>query len=87
VEFSRKRALIWTLRFTALTFLITWGTGMLVVLSDRARLVNGAKSVQHLLPLPMPVAIALVVLVGWGPGLAALMATAWESGRHGVLGL
>jgi len=73
-----------TLRFTALTFLITLGTGLLVVLSDRAHLVNGARLVQHPLSLPMPIAVALIVLGGWGPGLAAIGVTAWESGHRGV---
>lgn len=73
-----------TVRFTVLTFLITLGTGLLVVLSDHAELVNGARPVQHPLSLPVPIAVALIVLGGWGPGLAAIWVTAWESGRPGV---
>ena len=53
-----------TAHFTSLTFLITLGTGLLVVLSDRAQLVNGARPVRHPLSLPMPIAVALIVLVG-----------------------
>jgi membrane protease YdiL (CAAX protease family) len=68
-------------------FLITWGTGMLVVLSTQAQLVNGAHQIQHPIPLPLPVAIILVIIGGWGPGLAALIVTAWDSGRTGVLEL
>src|SRR5215471_2127331 len=83
----RKRAAGRTARFTTVTFQITLGTGMLVVLSDHAQLVNGARPIQHPLVIPMPIAVALIVLGGWGPGLAALAVTAWESGRPGVLEL
>jgi len=79
-----KRRVVSILAFVVLTFLITWGTGMVVVLSSHAELVNGAHRVQHAIPLPLPVAIALAILGGWGPSLAALAATACESGRSGV---
>jgi len=79
-----KRRVVSILAFVVLTFLITWGTGMVVVLSSHAELVNGAHRVQHAIPLPLPVAIALAILGGWGPSLAALAATAGESGRSGV---
>jgi membrane protease YdiL (CAAX protease family) len=81
---DRKRAATRTVLFTALTFLITLGSGIVVVLSDRAQLVNGARPIQHPLSLPMPIAVALVVVGGWGPGLAAIAVTAWESGRPGA---
>jgi len=81
---DRKRAATRTVLFTALTFLITLGSGIVVVLSDRAQLVNGARPIQHPLSLPMPIAVALVVVGGWGPGLAAIIVTAWESGRPGA---
>jgi len=80
----RKRAAGRTLRFTLLAFLITLGTGTLVVLSNRAQLVNGARPVQHPLSLPLPIAVTLIVLGGWGPGLAAIAVTAWDSGSPGV---
>jgi membrane protease YdiL (CAAX protease family) len=32
----------------------------------------------------MPLAISLIVLGGWAPGLAAIAVTAWEEGRPGV---
>src|SRR5215470_8929753 len=57
----RKRAAGRTLRFTLLVFLITLGTGTLVVLSNRAQLVNGARPVQHPLSLPLPIAVTLVI--------------------------
>ena len=78
---DRKIAAKQIVRFAALTFLITLGTGLLVVLSDHAQLVNGARPVQHSLSLPMPIAVALIVLGGCGTGLAAICVTAWESGR------
>jgi membrane protease YdiL (CAAX protease family) len=81
---DRNRAVTRTLRFTALTFLITLGSGLVVVLSDHARLVNGARPVPHPMSLSMPIAVALIVVGGWGPGLAAIAVTAWESGRSGV---
>ena len=81
---DRKRAATRTVCFTALAFLITLGSGIVVVLSDRAQLVNGARPVQHPLSLPMPIAVALIVVGGWGPGLAAIAVTALESGRPGV---
>jgi hypothetical protein len=62
----RKRAAGRTLRFTLLAFLITLGTSTLVVLSNRAQLVNGARPVQHPLSLPLPIAVTLMVLGGWG---------------------
>ena len=74
------------LRFITLTFSITLSTGILVVLSNRAQLVNGARPIPHPLPLPMPLAITLIVLGGWAPGLAAIAVTAWEEGRPGVRG-
>jgi membrane protease YdiL (CAAX protease family) len=81
---EKRRAIVRTLSFVAVTILITWGTGMVVVLSEHAELVNGAHRVQHAIPLPRPIAITLVILGGWGPGLAALLVTAMESGREGV---
>src|SRR5215470_5601173 len=73
-----------TLRFSVLTFLITWGTGMLLVLSTHAELVNGAHRVEHALPLPLPIAITLAIIGGWGPGFAAVLCAAWDSGLPGV---
>jgi len=81
---ERKRSLLGVLSFVAVTFLITWGTGMVVVFSEHAELVNGAHRIQHAIPLPLPIAIVLVIIGGWGPGLAALAVTAWESGLAGV---
>lgn len=80
----RDRPLLSFFLFTVVAFLITWGTGMLVVLSTHSSLVNGAQPVAHPIPLPFPVAIALVLIGGYGPALAAVIVTAWESGRAGV---
>lgn len=81
---QEKSAVIHALRFFALAFLITWSTGMLVVLSNRSDLVNGARRVQHPIALPFPVAIIFVIIGGWGPALAAVISTAWDSGRAGI---
>jgi membrane protease YdiL (CAAX protease family) len=81
---QERSAVVRTLRFFALTFLITWGTGMIVVLSRHSELVNGARRIQHPFPLPLPVAIIFVIIGGWGPGLAAIISTAWDRGRAGV---
>src|SRR5215831_6880366 len=72
------------LRFSALTFLITWGTGILLVLSTHSELVNGAHRVEGAFPVPLPVAITLAIIGGWGPGFAALLCAAWDSGLAGV---
>ena len=57
---------------------------MLLVLSTHASMVNGAHQVKHPIPLPMPVAIMLTMIGGFGPFLAAIAVTAWHSGRPGV---
>jgi len=69
---ERIVGLVRILSFVVVTFLITWGTGMVVVFSDHAELVNGAHRVQHAIPLPLPIALVLVIIGGWGSGLAAL---------------
>src|SRR5262245_323546 len=83
-DVREKSTTIRVLRFIVLTFLITWGTGMVVVLSNHSELVNGARPVQHPFSLPFPIAIILVILGGWGPGLAAIISSALDSGRAGV---
>ena len=70
--------------FVVLAFLITWGTGMLVVLSTHAGMVNGAHLAQHPIPLPLAIAVALMMIGGFGPFLAATAVTALRSGRPGV---
>ena len=81
---GQRRAFARFLGFVAVTFLLTWGTGMLVVLSTHSELVNGAHRIQHPIPLPFPMAIFFVVIGGWGPGLAAIIVSAWDSGRPGI---
>ncbi len=70
--------------FAVFAFLITWGTGMLLVLSTHAGMVNGAHLARHPIPLPLPIAIALIMIGGFGPFLAATAVTALRSGRPGV---
>ena len=70
--------------FFALAFLITWGTGMVVVFSTHSQLVNNVQPVAHPVPLAMPLAIFLVVVGSFGPALAALIVTALDTRRTGV---
>lgn len=80
----REHAFIDGISFAALAFLITCGTGMLVVLSNHANLVNGAAQVRRPIFLPFPIAIILVLVGGFGPFLAAIAITSLRSGRPGV---
>jgi membrane protease YdiL (CAAX protease family) len=57
---------------------------MVVVFSTHADLVNGARQVQHAIPLPRAIAILLVIIGGFGPFLAALCVTALRSGKVGA---
>jgi len=70
--------------FFALAFLITWGTGMVVVFSTHSELVNNVLPVAHPIPLAFPLAIFLVVVGSFGPALAALIVTALDMRRAGV---
>ena len=79
-----ERPILDTALFALLAFMITWGTGMLIVLSSHANLVNGAHQVQHPIPLPFPIAITLVMLGGFGPFLAATAVTWLRSRRPGL---
>jgi len=73
--------------FAMVAFLVTWGTGMLIVLSTHAELVNGAHQVPHPIPLPRPIALILVMIGAFGPFLAAIAVTSLRSGRAGVRSL
>jgi uncharacterized protein len=73
-----------TVLFAVLAFLITWGTGMIIVLSTHANLANGAHQIQHPIPLPLPAAITLVMIGAFGPFLAAVAVTGWRTGGGGV---
>jgi membrane protease YdiL (CAAX protease family) len=82
-----ERPILDTVLFAILAFLITWGTGMTIVLSNHANLVNGARQVQRPFPLPLPIAITLVMIGAFGPFLAATAVTWLRLGRTGVRGL
>src|SRR5215469_6838067 len=79
-----EHALVDSLMFAVLAFLITWGTGMLIVVSNHANLVHGAYQVRHPIDLPTPIAITLVMIGAFGPFLAAIAVTSWRSGRTGL---
>lgn len=73
--------------FFVFTFLITWGTGMVLVFSTHASMVNGAHPVEHPIPLPLTVAIVLALVGGFGPFLAATAVAALRGGRSEIRGL
>ena len=75
------------LAFAAIAWLITWGTGLTVVLSTHCDLVHGAHRVAHPIPLALPLAIILILIGDYGPAMAALLVTAVQSGRPGVRSL
>src|SRR5215469_16019906 len=79
-----RRAIVRIVVFAALTLLTTWSTGMLVVLSTHAELVNGARRIPHPISLSFPAAVTLIVIGGWAPGLVAIVMSAFEGGRNGV---
>jgi len=60
------RALI---AFWVLAFLVTWGSGTLVAVSDQSDLVNGVHSTSAAVRLPFPAALALLLVAGSGPAL------------------
>jgi uncharacterized protein len=70
--------------FALLAFLITWASGMLIVISTHASMVNGARQIRHPVSLPAWAAILLVMISSFGPFLSATIVTAWGSGRPGV---
>src|SRR5262252_1003795 len=86
-ETAKGHAVAEILRFVGLTFLITLGTGYVIVLSNHAELVHGAHQVQHPIRLPLAIAIVLVIIGGWSPGISALLTTAWTSRHAGVRNL
>jgi membrane protease YdiL (CAAX protease family) len=67
--------------------LITWLTGLPVVLSTQAGLVHNAHVLPHPLAMSRAVAELLLAIGTYGPALAALAVTAVESGRVGVRAL
>ena len=75
----RAHPLIDVVLFFVLAFLITWGTGMLIVVSNHASFVHGAYQVRHPIDLPTPIAITLVMIGAFGPFLAAIAVTSWRS--------
>jgi hypothetical protein len=81
---AEERPVLSFLLFAVLAFLISWGSGMVLVLSTHASMVNGAHQIMHPIPIPFPLAITLTMIGGFGPFLAAIAVTAWQSGRSGV---
>src|SRR5260221_3347146 len=73
----------WVLVFAVTAFVITWGTGLAVVRSTQAELVNGAHVVPHALALPVAVVNMLLFVGAYGPALAAVAGTAPGGGPRG----
>jgi uncharacterized protein len=78
------RRMYTVLVFAVGAFAITWATGLAVVLSTQAQLVNGAHVVPQAIALPTAVVVTLLFVGAYGPALAAVAVTAAESGRAGV---
>jgi len=77
----------WVLVFAVGAFAITWLTGLMVVLSTQAEMVNGAHVAPHAIALPTAVVVTLLFVGAYGPALAAVAVAAAESGRAGVRAL
>ena len=78
------RALI---AFWVLAFLVSWGSGALVAVSDQSDLVNGVHATGGALPLPFAAALLLLLVSGSGPAVAAIVVVAAETGWGGVRSL
>ncbi len=83
-HFAQRYGLLF---FAVGAFLITWLTGLFVVLSSHADLVNVAQHVKNPLLISFPVALTLILIGAYGPAFAALGVTAVESGHAGVRAL
>lgn len=81
---SQQHAILDGVLFFAFAFLITWGTGMLIVVSKHANLVHGAYQVRNPITLPTPIAITIVMISAFGPFLAAVAVTSLRSGGAGL---
>lgn len=73
--------------FWMIALLVTWGTGMLVAVSDQGALVNGVHVSNGALPLPMWLAILLLLVSGSGPAIAAMIVSAGEARGRRVAAL
>jgi hypothetical protein len=75
---SKPRARVfspkWVLVYSFLAFLLTWATGITVVLSNQSLLVNGPPEPQ-IFTLPFPLALSLILIGDYGPALAAILVT------------
>ena len=70
--------------FWALAVLVTWGAGTLVAISTQGSFVNGVHVRSGALPLPVWLALTLLLISGAGPAIAAIIVSAAEAGRAGV---
>jgi uncharacterized protein len=70
--------------FWALAFLVSWGAGILVAVSNQSALVNGVHVQSGALPIPFAVALLLLLISGSGPAIAAITVCALGAQLGGV---
>jgi membrane protease YdiL (CAAX protease family) len=75
------------LEFWALAFLVSWGAGTLVAVSNRSALVNGVQVHGGALTIPFAVALVLLLISGSGPAIAAITVCAVDAKLGGVRAL
>ncbi len=73
--------------FWALAFLVSWGAGMVVAISNQGSFVNGVHVRSDAFPLPVAAALTLLLVSAFGPMIAAVLVSAAEAGLSGVRGL
>src|SRR5215831_10738087 len=73
--------------FWALAVLVTWGAGTIVAVSTQGSFVNGVKVHSGALPVPVWLALVLLLISGSGPAIAAIIVSATEAGPGGVWAL
>ena len=73
--------------FWALAVLVSWGAGTIVAVSTQRSFVNGVKVHSGALPLPVWLALVLLLISGSGPAIAAIIVSATEAGPGGVRAL
>jgi len=73
--------------FWALAALVTWGAGTIVAFSTQGSFVNGVNVRSGALPLPVWLALLLLLISASGPAVAAVIVSATETGLGGARAL
>jgi len=87
ITIAREMRLKSLVAFWALAFLVSWGAGTLVAVSNQGALVNGVHVQSGALPMPFAVALVLLLISGSGPGIAAITVCVVDSQFGGVRSL